>query len=149
MPEKEICLFLPKSKWVLGAPIPPALLKLLTTDAHLSCNNVSVAQQEMNVGHHDGAISHPDLANLATISPLFSLLAVVSCSALFTCSRDSRKAQWGKSLFFLKVARALFRTATEMSQHISRSAHHTPNFTNPDFFVYLLFEYSFQIKVLN
>ena len=101
LPEKEICLFLPKSKWVLGAPIPPAaLLKLsLTTDAHLSCNNVSVAQQEMNVGHHDGAISHPDLANLATISPLFSLLAVVSCSALFTCSRDSRKAQWGKSFF--------------------------------------------------
>ena len=85
LPEKEICLFLPKSKWVLGAPIPPAaLLKLsLTTDAHLSCNNVSVAQQEMNVGHRDGAISHPDLANLATISPLFSLLAVVSCSALF------------------------------------------------------------------
>ena len=80
LPEKEICLFLPKSKWVLGAPIPPAaLLKLsLTTDAHLSCNNVSVAQQEMNVGHRDGAISHPDLANLATISPLFSLLAVVS-----------------------------------------------------------------------
>ena len=101
LPEKEICLFLPKSKWVLGAPIPPAaLLKLsLTTDAHLSCNNVSVAQQEMNVGHRDGAISHPDLANLATISPLFSLLAVVSCSALFTCSRDSRKAQWDKSLF--------------------------------------------------
>jgi hypothetical protein len=68
-----------KQIWVLGAPIPPALLKLsLTTDAHLSCNNVSVAQQEMNVGHRDGAISHPDLANLATISPLFSLLAVVS-----------------------------------------------------------------------
>ena len=101
LPEKEISLFLPKSKWVLGAPIPPAaLLKLsLTIDAHLTCNNVSVAQQEMNVGHRDGAISHPDLANLATISPLFSLLAVVSCSALFTCSRDSRKAQWDKSLF--------------------------------------------------
>ena len=134
-----MCLFLPKSKWVLGAPIPPALLKLsLTTDAHLTCNNVSVAQQEMNVGHRDGAISHPDLANLATISPLFSLLAVVSCSALFTCSRDSRKAQWDKSLF-LKVARALFRTATEISQHISRSAHRTPNFTNPDFFCLLTF----------
>ena len=108
LPEKEICLFLPKSKWVLGAPIPPALLKLsLTTDAHLSCNNVSVAQQEMNVGHRDGAISHPDLANLATISPLFSLLAVVSCSALFTCSRDSRKAQWDKSLF-LKSRMGIF-----------------------------------------
>ena len=143
-----MCLFLPKSKWVLGAPIPPALLKLsLTTDAHLTCNNVSVAQQEMNVGHRDGAISHPDLANLATISPLFSLLAVVSCSALFTCSRDSRKAQWGKSLF--SKSRKLFRTATEISQHISRSAHRTPNFTNPEFFVYLIFEYYFQIKVLN
>ena len=32
---------------------------------------------------------------------------------------------------------------------ISRSAHRTPNFTNPEFFVYLLFEHFFQIKVLN
>ena len=33
--------------------------------------------------------------------------------------------------------------------HLSRSAHRTPNFTNHKFFVYLLFEYFFQIKVLN
>ena len=30
-----------------------------------------------------------------------------------------------------------------------RSAHQTPNFTNPEYFVCLLFEYFFQIKVLN
>ena len=35
------------------------------------------------------------------------------------------------------------------SRQLSRSAHRTPNFTNPEFFVYLLFEYFFQIKVLN
>ena len=29
------------------------------------------------------------------------------------------------------------------------SAHRTPNFTNPEFCVYLLFEYFFQIEVLN
>ena len=33
--------------------------------------------------------------------------------------------------------------------HLSRSAHRTPNFTNPEYFVCLLFEYFFQIKVLN
>ena len=32
---------------------------------------------------------------------------------------------------------------------VSRSAHRTPNFTNPEYFVCLLFEYCFQIKVLN
>ena len=32
---------------------------------------------------------------------------------------------------------------------ISRSAHRTPNFMNPEYFVCLLFEYFFQIKVLN
>ena len=32
---------------------------------------------------------------------------------------------------------------------LSPSAHRTPNFTNPDYFVCLLFEYFFQIKVLN
>ena len=34
-------------------------------------------------------------------------------------------------------------------EFISRSAHRTPNFTNPEYFVCLLFEYFFQIKVLN
>ena len=32
---------------------------------------------------------------------------------------------------------------------MSRSAHRTPNVTNPEYFVNLLFEYFFQIKVLN
>ena len=32
---------------------------------------------------------------------------------------------------------------------LSHSAHLTPNFTNPEYFVFLLFEYLFQIKVLN
>ena len=32
---------------------------------------------------------------------------------------------------------------------LTRSAHRTPNFTNPKYFVCLLFEYFFQIKVLN
>ena len=36
-----------------------------------------------------------------------------------------------------------------LSLTISRSAHRTPNFTNPEYFVCLLFEYFFQIKVLN
>ena len=36
-----------------------------------------------------------------------------------------------------------------VKKHISRSAHRTPNFTNPEYFGYLLFEYFFQIKVLN
>ena len=36
-----------------------------------------------------------------------------------------------------------------ISWFISRSAHRTPNFTNPKYFVCLLFEYFFQIKVLN
>ena len=36
-----------------------------------------------------------------------------------------------------------------MKQTLSRSAHQTPNFTNPEYFVYLLFEYFFQIKVLD
>ena len=31
---------------------------------------------------------------------------------------------------------------------MSRSAHRTPNFTNPEYFVYSLFEYFFQINVL-
>ena len=31
----------------------------------------------------------------------------------------------------------------------SRSAHRTPNFTNPEYFACLLFEYFYQIKVLN
>ena len=35
------------------------------------------------------------------------------------------------------------------STPLSRSAHWTPNFKNPNFFVYLLFEYFFQIRVLN
>ena len=33
--------------------------------------------------------------------------------------------------------------------HLSRSAHRTPNFMNPEYFVCLRFEYFFQIKVLN
>ena len=32
---------------------------------------------------------------------------------------------------------------------LSHSAHLTPNFTNPEYFVFLLFEYLFQIKVLD
>ena len=36
-----------------------------------------------------------------------------------------------------------------LPQVISRSAHRTPNFMNPEYFVCLLFEYFFQIKVLN
>ena len=36
-----------------------------------------------------------------------------------------------------------------LSNQLSRSAHQTPNFTNPEYFVCLLFEYFFQIKVLN
>ena len=36
-----------------------------------------------------------------------------------------------------------------MERLVSCSAHRTPNFTNPEYFVCLLFEYFFQIKVLN
>jgi hypothetical protein len=32
---------------------------------------------------------------------------------------------------------------------LSRSAHQTPNFMNLEYFIHLLFEYFFQIKVLN
>ena len=38
---------------------------------------------------------------------------------------------------------------TNSIKYISRSAHQTPNFTNPKYFVCLLFEDFFQIKVLN
>ena len=38
---------------------------------------------------------------------------------------------------------------SQYSRVLSRSGHRTPNSTNPKFFVYSLFEYFFQIKVLN
>ena len=34
----------------------------------------------------------------------------------------------------------------QITQLLSRSAHQTPNFTNPEYFVCLLFEFFFQIK---
>ena len=54
--------------------------------------------------------------------------------------------------FLLTVSRYLCKlrkTNLGCSQILSRSAHRTPNFTNPEYFVCLLFEYFFQIKVLN
>ena len=41
------------------------------------------------------------------------------------------------------------RSTWKISKIISRLAHRTPNFMNPEYFVCLLFEYFFQIKVLN
>ena len=44
----------------------------------------------------------------------------------------------------------LFRSIFgQFSKTLSRSAHRIPNFTNPAYFVCLLYEYFFQIKVLN
>ena len=54
--------------------------------------------------------------------------------------------------FLLTVSRYLCKlrkTNLGCCQILSRSAHRTPNFTNPEYFVCLLFEYFFQIKVLN
>ena len=48
-----------------------------------------------------------------------------------------------------RVLRWLYQLTDIFSGLISRSAHRTPNFTNSDFFVYLLFECFFQKKVLN
>ena len=52
---------------------------------------------------------------------------------------------YDKVLFDAEVAEKRLNSTYKTS----RSAHRTPNFTNPDFFVYLLFEHFFQMKALN
>ena len=56
----------------------------------------------------------------------------------------------GSKFVFSDVARReiYWKADSKLWIHLFHSAHRTPNFTNPEYFVCLFFQYFFQIKVL-
>ena len=76
------------------------------------------------------------VSTLVLITTMFTIVNIPSA-----ISRIMSNSEWKNvKSFQVCILNLEFR-------QISRSAHQTPNFTNPEYFVCLLFEYFFQIKV--
>ena len=81
---------------------------------------------------------------------------MVKISSIFVAFLENTNFMNTTSMILEKMKWNFWNTEIFLDKHcytkfyaFSCSAHRTPNFTNLEYFVCLLFEYSFQIKVLN
>ena len=88
------------------------------------------------------------MAGICGVATILALGLFSLFSILHVAMQLQRKEIW---ISFKRDVFAKLVTASLAGNFIliSRSAHPTPNFTNPEYFVCLLFEYFFQINVLN